>query len=210
MRGAGSLFPVGTSPPERESSPPVSHEAGTPPVPILLLAPPEAPVRATVERMEGVHPRFLEDWDTGAIDGRPGGVVLLDPSLPASTILQVLVDLAGSKGEWGCVLVRSGEDGGLQGFPLSPEPPGALEAVLIAEAQGNGLRSLSQAVARARHDINNPLTSALAEVQLLLMDHPDDGAPGEVRESLLLVQGQLRRIRDLVRELSRFRTPSQG
>jgi signal transduction histidine kinase len=49
-------------------------------------------------------------------------------------------------------------------------------------------------ISRARHDINNPLTSALAETQILLLDVP----PGEVRDGLETVQTQLRRIRDLV------------
>lgn len=49
-------------------------------------------------------------------------------------------------------------------------------------------------VARARHDVNNPLTSALAETQILLLD----AEQGEVREGLEIVQTQLRRIRDLV------------
>jgi signal transduction histidine kinase len=63
------------------------------------------------------------------------------------------------------------------------------------------MRSLS----RARHDINNPLTSALAEVQLLLLDGESD--PG-LAESMEIIQEQLRRIRDLVIGLSRFRPPS--
>jgi signal transduction histidine kinase len=59
-------------------------------------------------------------------------------------------------------------------------------------------------VARARHDINNPLTSALAETQLLLMDVDE----GELRESLETIQRQIRRIRDLVAELSVLRPPA--
>lgn len=59
-------------------------------------------------------------------------------------------------------------------------------------------------VARASHDINNPLTSALAETQLLLMDV----GVGEVREGLEAIQRQIRRIRDLVADLSALRPPS--
>jgi len=43
----------------------------------------------------------------------------------------------------------------------------------------------------------------MAETQLLLMDVED----GEVRESLETVQRQIRRIRDLVAELSVLRPP---
>jgi signal transduction histidine kinase len=56
------------------------------------------------------------------------------------------------------------------------------------------LHRVLEEIARARHDINNPLTSALAETQILLLDAPD----GEMRESLETIQTQLRRIRDLV------------
>ncbi len=56
-------------------------------------------------------------------------------------------------------------------------------------------------VARACHDLNNPLTSALAEVQLLLFDEQDD----EARESLEVIQSQLRRMRDLIAATSYLR-----
>ena len=56
------------------------------------------------------------------------------------------------------------------------------------------LRRVLVEIARARHDINNPLTSALAETQILLLDAPE----GEMRDGLEIVQTQLRRIRDLV------------
>lgn len=176
---------------------------------LLLLAPADSPVRIALEGMEGVRPQLLDAWHVGVTEGRPGGMVVLDGALPPTTLLEVLVDLGASKGEWGAILVQSGEDGGLQGLPLSPGLPGALGAVVEAEARGAGLRALLRAVARARHDINNPLTSALAEVQLLLMDLEGEGTDGELRESLLLVQAQLRRIRDLVQELHQFR-PLQG
>jgi len=60
-------------------------------------------------------------------------------------------------------------------------------------------------VAKARHDLNNPLTSGLAEVQLLLMDDH----PPEVQESLETIQEQFRRLRDVVADLSRLRVPKK-
>lgn len=182
-----------------------TSDAPPPPPPLLLLAPPGSPAGTALEAVEGVRFQVLERWYAGVTEGRPGGVVVLDAALSPATLLEVLVDLGASKGDWGAILVRSGEGGELHGLPLSPGVPGALDSVVVAEVRGAGLRSLLRAVARARHDINNPLTSALAEVQLLLMDHPGDGTDGELRESLLLVQTQLRRIRDLVQELHRFR-----
>jgi len=65
---------------------------------------------------------------------------------------------------------------------------GALEQGTLLELHG-----VLAEVARARHDLNNPLTSALAEVQILLMDAPPGGAE---EESLLIIQDQLRRLRD--------------
>jgi len=64
------------------------------------------------------------------------------------------------------------------------------------------LRLLVAELARVRHDLNNPLTAALAEVQLLLMDQPGDS---EEAESLRVVEAQLKRIRDLVAKLSAYR-----
>ncbi len=53
-----------------------------------------------------------------------------------------------------------------------------------------------------RHEINNPLMSAMAEVELLL----DDVGHGEQREALLNVQRSLGRIRDTVNRTSELRT----
>jgi len=53
-----------------------------------------------------------------------------------------------------------------------------------------------------RHEINNPLMSAMAEVELLL----DDVGHSEQREALLNVQRSLARIRDTVNQASELRT----
>lgn len=59
-------------------------------------------------------------------------------------------------------------------------------------------------VARARHDLNNPLTSAMAEAQLALMEAQDPA----IREGLEVIEEQLRRIRDLIAALKAVRAPS--
>ncbi|CAN5888798.1 hypothetical protein BH23GEM9_BH23GEM9_01190 [soil metagenome] len=51
-----------------------------------------------------------------------------------------------------------------------------------------------------RHDANNPLTAALGHVQLLL-DDPTVPA-GSVRESLNVVESELRRLVDVLRRLN--------
>jgi signal transduction histidine kinase len=56
-------------------------------------------------------------------------------------------------------------------------------------------------LSKARHDLNNPLTAGLAEVQLLLMDEHDP----EVQESLETIQEQFRRLRDMVADLACLR-----
>ena len=66
------------------------------------------------------------------------------------------------------------------------------------------LHEILRFVARIRHDINNPLTAGMAETQLLLMDL---GEEGEVGESLVTIQRQLKRIQGLVQDLAHLRRP---
>ena len=87
------------------------------------------------------------------------------------------------------------------GFPLVLDE--LLDRVDEAEKPILELRTVLRFISRARHDINNPLTSGLAETQLLLMDVEE----GEIRESLEVIQDQLRRIRDLVASLSVLKQP---
>lgn len=60
-----------------------------------------------------------------------------------------------------------------------------------------------EAVRRVRHDANNPITAALGHVQLLL-DDPAVG-DGEVRESLLIIEGEIRRLIEILRRLGDIR-----
>lgn len=54
-------------------------------------------------------------------------------------------------------------------------------------------------VRRIRHDANNPITAALGHVQLLL-DDPAVTDP-EVKESLQIVESELRRLTDILKRL---------
>lgn len=58
-------------------------------------------------------------------------------------------------------------------------------------------------VRRIRHDASNPLTAALGSVQLLLTD-PAVTDP-EAREMLQEAEGELRRLGEILRELSEIR-----
>lgn len=71
------------------------------------------------------------------------------------------------------------------------------------------LREYVELVRRVRHDANGPLTVALGHVQLLLEDqaHLDD----EVRDSLIVVESELRRLILALRGLDRIRVdPPEG
>ena len=65
------------------------------------------------------------------------------------------------------------------------------------------LQSIVDLVRRVRHDANNPITAALGNVQLLLED-PAVTDP-VVRESLQVVEHELRRLIDIMRQLNDVR-----
>lgn len=68
------------------------------------------------------------------------------------------------------------------------------------------LKAYIDLVRRIRHDANNPITAALGHVQLLL-DDPAVRDP-EVRESLQIVESELRRLTEILRELGQVRMPA--
>ena len=67
----------------------------------------------------------------------------------------------------------------------------------------NRYKQFVELVRRVRHDANNPITAALGHVQLLLDDPAvtDD----EVRESLKIVESELRRLTEILRKLNEVR-----
>jgi signal transduction histidine kinase len=64
-------------------------------------------------------------------------------------------------------------------------------------------RSFVELVRKVRHDANNPITAALGHVQLLL-DDPAVTNP-EVKESLKIVEAELRRLTDILRRLNEIK-----
>jgi len=64
------------------------------------------------------------------------------------------------------------------------------------------IAEIAALVRRVRHDANNPLTAALGHVQLLL-DDPAVTDP-EVIESLKIVENELRRLTDILRQLNQI------
>jgi signal transduction histidine kinase len=65
------------------------------------------------------------------------------------------------------------------------------------------LSEIVELVRRVRHDANNPITAALGHVQLLL-EEPAAQDP-EVRESLQVVESELRRLIQIMRQLNEVR-----
>jgi signal transduction histidine kinase len=55
-------------------------------------------------------------------------------------------------------------------------------------------------VRRVRHDANNPLTAALGHVQLILEDPAVQD--GDIRDSLQVVESELRRLIQVLRRLN--------
>lgn len=70
-------------------------------------------------------------------------------------------------------------------------------------ADAERLRQVLAAISHARHEVNNPLTSILAEAQLLLMDAAT--LPPEAQKSVKTIQEMANRIRDVVRSLQSLR-----
>lgn len=62
-------------------------------------------------------------------------------------------------------------------------------------------REIVDLVRRVRHDANNPITAALGHVQLLLED-PSVPA-GDARESLRVIESELKRLIDVLRRLQK-------
>ena len=141
--------------------------------------------------------------------GLTPGIVLLGPGVALAEAAHLSEALGDRAGDWAVVRLRVGSaSGGLVGQPVTVGYSQPIDQLLEAmdpdvPAPLLELGVVLRYVAKARHDINNPLTSVMAETQLLLMDVED----GEVRESLETVQRQIRRIRDLVAELAVLRPP---
>jgi hypothetical protein len=159
------------------------------------------PERDQIQSRLGDPPlRIFDSVDefVNAPEREPGRAYLLASGLDAPSILEAVSDMAVGRGEWTPILCRR-EEGKWVARTLSLGYPHTLEE-LVDEASAKDrsvlleLRSTLAEISRARHDANNPLTSALAEVQLLLMD--DLG--GETASALQVVLDQLHRIRDLV------------
>jgi signal transduction histidine kinase len=166
--------------------------------PVYVVAPPGALRDACLSSLPGRAELVEPPLRPEALVARLPGVVLLDASgVDAEELVAAADALRGP--EWVLAVVDGGEPPSIRtvssGTPcdlgdVSRHVDGVSEgAAALLELHG-----VLAEISRVRHDINNPLTSALAETQILLLDVPE----GELRDSLDTIQTQLRRIRDLV------------
>ncbi len=155
---------------------------------------------------------------TGVMEGSTGGPsenpvwILIGPDLPPEELSALLDIAAQRRGTLRLVEVLEGDDGFLA-RPLSVGFADPVAELLsrASPAEDRGvvleLHEVLARIARGRHDMNNSLTAAVAEVQLLLMD-VEEGS--ETEEGLQVIQTQLERIRDLVAGLRELRAPPVG
>jgi hypothetical protein len=167
-------------------------------------------IEAKVLRAASALAPNWQELDSASLD-RPlpqgGGWLLLPPGTPPDLLARALLGAAGSPDGWGVLLlVEAGEE--LQVLPLSagfPEPVQAAAERTVGDGLGRGYldhRHLLEGLGRIRHDINNALTSALAETQFMRMDVADDS---ELDGGLAIVEAQLQRIRELAASLAAVR-----
>jgi signal transduction histidine kinase len=180
------------------------------PLPIYFVAQPGARVDtlSAPELGDVVH-RLASAEDLGVLGDLEPGIVLVDrDSVDEAQLLRLTGLVAAAGAPWLLAVIEGQDDPTVRtlgfGLPNSSEEV----ASFSREAADNPgvLMDLQRAlveVAKVRHDLNNPLTAALAEVQLLLFDATDE----ELRESLEVIQSQLRRMRDLVTSTSHLRPP---
>ncbi|MEX2531147.1 MAG: hypothetical protein WD960_10275 [Gemmatimonadota bacterium] len=151
-----------------------------------------------------------EAIDPSSLDGTlppGGGWLLLPPGTPPDTLARALLRAAEPPGGWGVLLLEQvGEE--VRVLSLSPGFPEDVGSA-AERIGGDGLergyldhRHLLQGLGRIRHDINNALTSALAETQFMRMDVGDDS---ELDGGLAVVEAQLQRIRKLAASLGAVR-----
>lgn len=155
--------------------------------------------RDRIHRVETAEAHLFPDPD------RTPGWVFIGADVDPEVVLGLLRRLGQRPGAWSPVLVAAD---GTTALPLSPAHEAPLDEVAArtdgppSQVGAVSFRVAHEDLSRIRHDINNPLTAALAEVQLALMDHE----PGsETAEGLQVVENQLRRIRDLAADLVAYR-----
>jgi signal transduction histidine kinase len=167
-------------------------------IPVYLMARPQGRLTGVAAALGDAKELIAPEAGAGALQSRPPGVLLVDPGeMTATQLLDVVGSLPADR--WTVAAVTTEDPPRVRTVSLgardsvedvrrhAADPSAAPGCLLVLE------RALTE-MSRVRHDVNNPLTAAMAEVQLLLMEAPD----GEERDSLEAILQQLRRIRDMV------------
>jgi len=137
------------------------------------------------------------------------GWLFMTSDLPKGEVESLILGLGDRSGSWSPVALEE-RDGEVRGVSVSPGFAFPLDEIVEkvrsggTEASFLSFRYALGVLSKIRHDVNNPLTAALAETQLLMMD-TEEGT--EVSQSLGMVEQQLHRIRDLVALLNALRPP---
>jgi signal transduction histidine kinase len=166
-------------------------------VPVYLVGSPDGALSPVVTALGEAAAVVAPGGAGQGLAERAPGVVILDADGMRGRDLVELLSTLGAP--WTIAVLDSGDPPSLRTLSLGArnrvedvrshlEDPASKPAMLL------DLDRALREMARLRHDLNNPLTAAMAEAQLLLMDAGDDDA----RESLEGILQQLRRIRDML------------
>lgn len=185
------------------------------PTPRYLVAPEGVDIATLRSQLEALGPLRVVSGPEELL-GTEGSEGAADPGwifVPAEWAVgrlhRLLIQLADQSGAWSPLLVATDGER-VSVLPISPgyreEWNSALERMAAAGTPAALLsfRRCLEELSRIRHDINNPLTAALAETQLMLME---SDLEEDRKESLEVVEAQLRRIAALVAELTTLRAP---
>lgn len=182
----------------------------TQPLTLYVVAPP-GPTRQDLLAALGTDTVVFDAAEAvGDLTAREPGVLLLDPSVSSDDVLALAVRAAAAGPQWCVALIRDAGDGTTSAQTVSVGLVDTLDhvAAFVSDPTAHAdrlleLRRVLSDAGRLRHDVNNALTVALAETQILLLDPHED----EVREALEMIQAQLRRIGEMTTSTGHLRLP---
>lgn len=169
-------------------------------LPVYFVSP-HAPRREALASSLGESVTVVSSLEAlGELEAGPPGVILLDrDDADDGRILDLVYRIARDLPEWRVAVLEGEGSTTLRSLSLGPMLSIGEVAALAENPEASrdtlaGMRFVLDEVAHARHRLNNQLTSALAETQLLLMDVTDD----EARESYEIIHRQLCGMRDVI------------
>jgi signal transduction histidine kinase len=181
------------------------------PLPRYILATPASTLDRARAALAPLEPLVEIPSVDAVLNGKElaPGWIFLPPDAPAGELERLLMGLGRREGSWSPVALRD-HGGELHFVPLSPGFMRPLDELVDGVEKGGpdaaflSFRYALGILSKIRHDVNNPLTAALAETQLLLMD-AEEGT--DESQALRTVEEQLHRIRDLIALLNALRPP---